>query len=68
MHGSLTEQDFIFSYESAGQRIPMKYSTFTFMFKKTFAKIKLPASHYSGHSIRRGGASFALLRGVRNNT
>ena len=42
----------------------MKYTTFTFMLKETFAKIKLPASQYSGYSFRRGGASFTLLRGV----
>ena len=62
--GSPQEQDFIFSYQVAGQTMPIKYSTFTRMLKETFTKIKLSASHYSGHSFRRGGASFALLRGV----
>ncbi len=61
---SLQEQDFIFSYRLADQTMPMKYTTFTFMLKETFAKIKLPASQYSGYSFRRGGASFTLLRGV----
>ena len=42
----------------------LTYSTFTSKLKETLDKCGFNSSHFSGHSFRRGGASFALHCGV----
>ena len=44
--------------------VPVSYSRFQCFFRSCLAKIGLPASKYSSHSMRRGGASHAFRVGV----
>lgn len=39
-------------------------STFTNLLRKALAMLSLPSQHFSGHSFRRGGASWAFQQGV----
>jgi hypothetical protein len=54
-----------FSYEATPTRLShLTHSTFVSRFKSLVARIGLDASLNSGHSFRRGGATFAFSMGV----
>ena len=53
-----------FVYTSAGQVKPLTYTTFTTKLKKLLEQCGFDGSQYSGHSFRRGRATFALNCGV----
>lgn len=54
----------LFMYTSGHKIIPLTYPTFLSRLKTTLQQLGLNSSQYSGHSFRRGGASFALECGV----
>lgn len=54
-----------FSYQATPTRLNhLTHSTFVSRFKSLVARIGFDASLYSGHSFRRGGATFAFSMGV----
>ena len=53
-----------FVYTSGDQVKPLTYTTFTMKLKKLLEQCGFDSSQYSGHSFRRGGATFALNCGV----
>ena len=53
-----------FVYTSGGQVKPLTYTIFTTKLKKLLERCGFNGSQYSGHSFRRGGATFALNCGV----
>ena len=53
-----------FTYLDGGALKALTYSTFTNKLKQTLDKCGFSSSHFSGHSFRRGGATFALNCGV----
>ena len=53
-----------FVYTSGDQVKPLTYTTFTTKLKKLLEQCGFDSSQYSGHSFRRGGATFALNCGV----
>ncbi|CAC5357523.1 unnamed protein product [Mytilus coruscus] len=56
-----------FLHISTGTTVPLTYSTFLHMLKHSLSQLKLDTSGYSGHSFRRGGATFALECGVSSD-
>ncbi|CAG2193184.1 unnamed protein product [Mytilus edulis] len=56
-----------FLYISKGTTVPLTYSTFLQMLKHSLSQLELDTSGYSGHSFRRGGATFALECGVSSD-
>ncbi|CAC5416630.1 unnamed protein product [Mytilus coruscus] len=56
-----------FLHISKGTTVPLTYSTFLHMLKHSLSQLKLDTSGYSGHSFRRGGATFALECGVSSD-
>lgn len=54
----------LFSYVSETGLTPLTHSIFNTMLKKSLSHIGLDVSKYSGHSLRRAGASFALACGL----
>lgn len=53
-----------FVYITGEQVRPLTYATFTNKLKKSLQQCGVDSSMYSGHSFRRGGATFALNCGV----
>lgn len=53
-----------FMYMSGHKRVPLTYSRFLERLKISLTKLGYDSSKYSGHSFRRGGASFALECGI----
>ena len=47
-----------------GRATPLTYPVFVKMLKGYLGKLGFPAANYSGHSFRRGGASWALANNV----
>lgn len=56
--------DFLFTYVRDGGKHRLTYGLFTSMLKHTLVSVNLPVDQYSGHSLRRGGATLALQKGV----
>lgn len=54
----------LFCYPAPSGAKPLTYSTFVGYLRHCLTKLGLDPSKYSGHSLRRGGASFALQCGV----
>ena len=53
-----------FVYTSGDQVKPLTYTTFTTKLSKLLEQCGFDGTQYSGHSFRRGGATFALHCGV----
>ncbi len=53
-----------FCYMVGGRAVPLTYPVFVKMLKCHLGKLGFPAAQYSGHSFRRGGASWALANNV----
>ncbi len=53
-----------FCYVAGGVVVPLTYSVFVKKLKCCLGRLGYPASEYSGHSFRRGGASWALANNV----
>lgn len=56
--------DYLFTFVSKEKKLRMTYSLFTTMLNNTLSRLNLPLDQYSGHSLRRGGATQALKCGV----
>lgn len=55
----------LFRYVDRIKRVtPLTHQKFTCKLRDTLAKLGFPSEQYSGHSFRRGGASFALQCGL----
>ena len=54
----------LFCYPSGSSVKPITHTEFVTFLRKCLSKLGVNPSHYSGHSMRRGGASFALQCGV----
>ena len=54
----------LFSYRCAQDCIPLTHSAFSHMLANTLTKCGYVSKDYSGHSLRRGGCSFALACGL----
>lgn len=61
-----TEHDLgpAFTYQKNGALTPLTYSVFTDKLKLSLNKCGIDNTKYSGHSFRRGGATFAQSCGV----
>jgi hypothetical protein len=53
-----------FGWVSEGQYVPLVHRTFVSMVKSLITKAGFDASQYSGHSFRRGAATFSFLVGL----
>lgn len=53
-----------FQYQSHGSHSILTYPTFLSLLRSLLERLGYPCSLYSGHSFRRGGASFALESGA----
>ena len=47
-----------------GKVSPFTYAKFSLKLRKTLANAGINPEHFSGHSFRRGGATFAMRSGV----
>lgn len=56
--------DYLFMFIKDGKQQRMTYSLYTCMLKNVLICLKLPLDQYSGHSLRRGGATQALKCGI----
>ena len=54
-------------YSVAGQKVALTHYTFSKALSVAFNQIGLNSQQYSGHSFRRGGASFAAKCGTPIN-
>ncbi|XP_052069783.1 uncharacterized protein LOC127708704 [Mytilus californianus] len=54
----------VFLYLVQGKVTPLTYATFVKMLKHNLSLLNYDSTKYSGHSFRRGGASFALECGI----
>jgi hypothetical protein len=61
---SAHESDYLFAYLKGSERVAMSYHVFTAMLKNTLEKAGLSTTDFSGHSLRRGGATCAFLNSV----
>ena len=62
--GCCQASDYLFTFLSKGKKVPMTYALFSSMLKHVLHDIGLSDREYSGHSLRRGGATHALNKGV----
>lgn len=53
-----------FMYAKGSQHVPYTHTSFTTKLKQTLESSGFPADKYSGHSFRRGGATFAMKASV----
>jgi hypothetical protein len=53
-----------FLFQSKGKTLPLTYKNFLTRLQHSLSQLGFDCSQYSGHSFRRGGASFALECGV----
>ena len=53
-----------FTYREYGTLLPLTYSVFSNNLKVSLDKCGIDSTKYSGHSFRRGGATFAQTCGV----
>ena len=63
-HASATDPAFPVSSGQSGQAVPLTHTVFTGYLKQCLREIGVDHSKYSGHSFRRGGATFAHRLGV----
>lgn len=56
--------DYLFTFVSKGKKLRMTYSMFSSMLNDCLARLNLSRDQYSGHSLRRGGATHAMKCGV----
>lgn len=56
--------DYLFTFIRNKKQHRMTYSLFTTMLRNMLSCLKLPLDQYSGHSLRRGGATQALKCGI----
>lgn len=54
----------LFRYKEGGKVLPLTQTVFTSQLHKKLETLGFPAEKYSGHSFRRGGASYALQCGL----
>ena len=59
---------YVFSYRDGGRLVRMTYALFTSMLRRVLIALGLPLQSYSGHSFRRGGATYALNCGIAPET
>lgn len=62
--GCCQASDYLFTFLSGGKRVRMTYSLFSVMLRRVLSDIGLSDKDYSGHSLRRGGATHAQSCGV----
>ena len=53
-----------FLHSGSGHATPITHPAFTAKLRKVLSQADLPASKFSGHSFRRGGATFAFRCGA----
>lgn len=58
------ESDAAFGYMEQGRYVPLVHSVFVQWVKQLISRAGLDASGYSGHSFRRGAATFSFLVGL----
>jgi len=63
-HASATDPAFAVPSGQGGQAVPLTHAVFTGYLKQCLREIGVDHSQYSGHSFRRGGATFAHRLGV----
>ena len=54
----------LFMYKRSGKAVPLTHQLFTKALKLVIDQIGLNSRNYSGHSFRRGGASFSFACGI----
>lgn len=62
--GPVTPQSPLFAFTAGRKNHCLTYHTFTSMLKQVFSRAGMSLRQYSGHSFRRGGATYALQSGV----
>lgn len=62
--GCCQASDYIFTFVQGSKQCAMTYSLFTTMLRHVLARLNLSTSEYSGHSLRRGGATCGLHSGL----
>jgi hypothetical protein len=63
-HASATDAAFAIPSGQGGQAVPLTHAVFTGYLKQCLREIGVDLSKYSGHSFRRGGATFAHRLGI----